>query len=259
MTNTPVNQHTKYLNLFIFLGFLFLTNAIIAEIIGTKIFSLEGTLGLPPASISLGGENFNFNLTAGVLLWPVVFILTDIINEYYGRKGVKKLSFLAAGMLVYSFVMILAAIKLEPAEFWIYSKQQQGISELDTAYNAILGQGTFIIIGSLVAFLVGQMVDAFVFTQVKKRTGNNMIWLRATGSTLVSQFIDSYVVLFIAFYFGADWSVTTVLKVGTVNYIYKLGVALLLTPMLYVIHGWIDRYLGAELSKKMMKTAMENE
>lgn len=258
MENT-VYQHPKYQRLFLFLGFLFLTNAIIAEIIGTKIFSLERSLGIPPASISLGGETFDFNLTAGVLLWPVVFILTDIINEYFGKKGVKKLSFLAAGMLVYSFLMILLSIQLEGADFWISSKRNQGIPEMDTAFNAVLGQGLFIILGSLVAFLVGQMVDAFIFSQVRKRTGDNMIWLRATGSTLVSQFIDSYVVLFIAFYFGADWSVATVLKVGTINYIYKLGVALLLTPVLYGVHAGIDRYLGKELSKKMMKTAMESE
>lgn len=254
-----VNQHPKYQKLFIFLGFLFLTNAIVAEIIGAKIFSLEGSLGLPPASISLGGELFDFNLTAGVMLWPVVFILTDIINEYYGRKGVKTLSYLAAGMLVYSFLMILAAMKLQGADFWIKSRQNMGIPEMDTAFNAILGQGLFIIIGSLVAFLIGQMVDAFVFAQVRKRTGQNMIWLRATGSTLVSQFIDSYVVLFIAFYWGADWSAITVLKIGTINYIYKLSVALLLTPVLYAVHAGIDRYLGWELSEKMMKTAMEGK
>ncbi|MBM3919857.1 MAG: queuosine precursor transporter [Sphingomonadales bacterium] len=253
-----VNQHPKFQKLFLLLGFLFLTNAIIAEIIGTKIFSLEGSLGIPPANISLGGETFSFNLTAGVMLWPVVFVLTDIINEYYGRKGVKKLSYLAAGMLVYSFLMILGAMNLEGADFWIKSKQGQGIPEMDTAFNAILGQGLFIIIGSLIAFLIGQMVDAFVFTQVKKRTGNNMIWLRATGSTLISQFIDSYVVLFIAFYWGADWSAVTVLKIGTINYIYKLGVAILLTPVLYGVHAGIDRFLGKELSQNMMKTAMES-
>ncbi|MBM3400576.1 MAG: queuosine precursor transporter [Bacteroidetes bacterium] len=252
-----VNQHSKFQKLFIFLGFLFLTNAIVAEIIGTKIFSLEDSLGIPPANILLGGETFNFNLTAGVMLWPVVFILTDIINEYYGRKGVKTLSYLAAGMLVYSFLMILAAMNLEGADLWIKSKQGLGIPKMDTAFNAILGQGLFIIIGSLIAFLIGQMVDAFVFMQVKKKTGNKMIWLRATGSTLISQFIDSYVVLFIAFYWGADWSAVTVLKIGTINYIYKLGVAILLTPLLYILHNGIDRYLGKDLSENMMKTAME--
>jgi uncharacterized integral membrane protein (TIGR00697 family) len=130
---------------------------------------------------------------------------------------------------------------------------------MDTAFNAILGQGLFIILGSLVAFLVGQMVDAFVFAQVRKRTGNNLIWLRATGSTLISQFIDSYVVLFIAFYWGADWSAETVLKIGTINYIYKLCVAILLTPVLYIVHAGIDQYLGKDLSEKMMKTAMESK
>ena len=255
---TETTTHPKSNRLFLILGSFFLTNAVVAEMIGTKIFSLENTLGIPKAGLPLFGGTFNFDLTAGVMLWPVVFILTDIINEYYGRKGVKTLSYLAAGMLVYSFLMILGAMQLEGADFWIKSKQDQGIPEMDTAFNAILGQGLFIIMGSLFAFLIGQLVDALVFAQVKKRTGHNMIWLRATGSTIVSQFIDSYVVLFIAFYFGADWSAATVLKIGTINYIYKLSVAILLTPVLYAVHAGIDRYLGRDLSDKMMKSAMES-
>src|SRR4028119_2182845 len=97
----------KPTRLFIILGGFFIANALIAEIIGVKLFSLEKSLGLTPANLHLFGNSFSFNLTAGVLLWPVVFIMTDIMNEYYGPKGVRFLSFLAAGLILFAFVVIL--------------------------------------------------------------------------------------------------------------------------------------------------------
>ncbi len=90
--------HHKPTRLFIILGGFFIANALIAEIIGVKIFSLEKTLGFAPLHIHLFGNDLSVNLTAGVLLWPVVFIMTDIINEYYGMRGVKFLSWLTAGL-----------------------------------------------------------------------------------------------------------------------------------------------------------------
>jgi uncharacterized integral membrane protein (TIGR00697 family) len=82
-----------------------------------------------------------------------------------------------------------------------------------------------------------------------------MIWLRATGSTLVSQFVDSFVVFGIAFYIFGNWSVEQVVAVGIVNYIYKFSVAIILTPLLYVGHGLIDRYLGEELALQLTEEA----
>lgn len=244
--NTDVNQvHTQRRNqLFLILGFFFLTNAIVAEFIGAKIFSLEKTLGYKPAGISLLGDTFNLDMTAGVLLWPFVFILTDIINEYFGPKGVKRLSYIAVIMLVYSFIMVRIAISLEGADFWIFSGKNSGISNMKNAFDSVFGQGLMIILGSLVAFLIGQIVDAFIFAQIKKKSNNRFIWMRATGSTVVSQFIDSYVVLVVAFYLGGDYSLKWVLQVGTINYVYKLVMAVILLPLLYFLHGVIDRYLG---------------
>ncbi len=246
--------------LFLFLGMLFVSNAVLAEFVGVKIFSLEQTLGIPPASISIfGQDNLSFNLTAGVLLWPVVFIFTDIINEYFGRSGVKLLSFISAGMIAYAYLMVYFSIGLVPADFWVTRNTTAGMVNMDHAFNAIFGQGLWIIIGSLIAFLVGQLVDVTVFQWVRKHTGNKWIWARATGSTLISQFIDSFVVLFIAFYFGANWSLELVLAIGMVNYIYKLSVAIFLTPILYVLHAVIDGYLGRELSHKLMEQAAAEE
>jgi uncharacterized integral membrane protein (TIGR00697 family) len=183
-------------------------------------------------------------MTAGVILWPFVFILTDVINEYYGKEGVKKLSYITVMLLVYAFIMVRVAMWLKGADFWLGSGKLEGIQSMNNAFNSVFGQGLMIILGSLVAFLIGQIVDAFIFEQIKKISKNKFIWLRATGSTVVSQCIDSYVVLVVAFYFGGNYSLEWVLQVGTINYVYKLGMAILLLPLLYGLHAIIDKYLG---------------
>jgi uncharacterized integral membrane protein (TIGR00697 family) len=151
--------------------------------------------------------------------------------------------------------MVLFSMELAPAEFWILRETDAGMLDMDNAFNTIFGQGLWIIIGSLTAFLIGQLVDVVVFQRIKKITGSEKIWLRATGSTLVSQLIDSFVVLFIAFYIGAGWSFQLVLAIAIVNYIYKFIIAVLLTPILYVIHFFVDIFLGKELAHKLMEEA----
>lgn len=243
--------------LFYILGAFFVANALLAEFVGVKIFSLESTLGFNPLNLSFFGiDNLSFNLTAGVVLWPIVFIMTDIINEYFGRKGVRFMSFTAAALIAYAFFMVYLAMGLTPADFWIDRQTDAGVVNMQMAFNAIFGQGLWIIIGSLTAFLIGQLVDVTVFHYFKSFTGSSKIWLRATGSTLVSQLIDSFVVLFIAFYIGAGWKLELVLAIGVVNYIYKFFIAIIITPVLYLIHSIIDKYLGKELSEKLQQEAM---
>jgi queuosine precursor transporter len=254
----------KSTRLFLVLGGFFLANALIAEFIGVKIFSLESSLGWEPINLKLFGGEFSFNLTAGVLLWPVVFVMTDIINEYYGPKGVKFLSYMTAGLIGYAFILFFLAIRLTPAGWWPASKASAGVPDMQVAYQAVFGQGLWIIIGSLVAFLLGQVLDVLVFHRIKSLTGEKSIWLRATGSTLVSQLIDSFVVLGIAFYLGPTldpsngepWSLAMLLTIGTGNYIYKFVVAVVLTPVIYVVHHLIERYLGPELASEMKTAAM---
>lgn len=255
--------------LFVILAGFFITNALIAEFIGVKIFSLEKTLGWEAFDFTFFGQTgLGFNLTCGVLLWPVVFVMTDVINEYFGRRGVRMLSYMAAGLIAYAFIMIYGAIQLVPADFWPTShlgvldgadleKMQDQVGDYNTAYQLVLGQGLWIIVGSLVAFLIGQLTDVVVFQKIRSLTGESKVWLRATGSTLVSQLIDSFVVLFIAFYIGAGWSFALVLAIGLVNYIYKFVVAVVLTPVIYLAHYVIDAYLGEELAAEMKRNAAE--
>ena len=256
MNESPQSRKT---NLFVILGAIFLTNAILAEIIGVKIFSGERTLGFEPVQWTFFGEFvLDFNLTAGAVIWPVVFITTDLINEYFGKKGVRKISFLTAGLITYVFVVISLVTALAPADFWMQvnaSMPDGSPFDINYAFNTNFRQGLGIIVGSLTAFLLGQLIDVYVFQKLRAVTGPKMIWLRATGSTLVSQFIDSFVVLGIAFYIFGNWSISQIVAVGLINYVYKFTVALALTPLLYLAHGLIDRYLGKDLAEKMTEEA----
>ncbi len=247
----------KSVKLYIILAGVFSTNAIVAEFIGGKIFSLEKTLGFQPILFSLFGEQgLSFNLTAGVLLWPVVFIMTDIINEYYGMRGVRFLSWLTVALISLSFFAAYSAIHLTPADWWPGSNVDKGIPDTQKAYTQIFGQGMWIIVGSVIAFLIGQMLDVFIFHKIKLLTGENKIWLRATGSTLVSQFIDSFVVIIIAFKCGQDWSWAKVIAIALVGYAYKFAVAILITPLIYVVHSLIEQYLGHDLAAQMKASAV---
>jgi uncharacterized integral membrane protein (TIGR00697 family) len=247
----------KPTKLFLGITAFFVANALIAECIGVKIFSLESVFGFKPMNLTLFGESgLAFNLTCGVLLWPLEFVITDIVNEYYGPKAVRRISLIAVALISYAFVMFYLAMSAAPASFWVESKMQNGVPSMQLAFEAIFGQGMWIIIGSIIAFMVSQLIDVTVFHQIKKRTGEKMIWLRSTGSTVVSQLVDSFVVLFIAFKIGNGWAWSTVLAVGVVNYMYKFTMAIVLTPLIHLIRNRIENYVGAEAAEKMKREAM---
>jgi len=248
----------KPTRLFVFFTAFFVANALIAECIGTKLFSLERLLGTHPANITMFGQHgLAFTLTCGVLLWPLEFVMTDIINEFYGPKAVRRISFIAVGLISYAFLMFYLAIHTPAADFWVTSRKDQGIPDMQLAFDGIFGQGMRIIVGSLVAFLVSQIVDVTVFHKIKKRTGEKYVWLRATGSTVVSQLVDSYIVLFIAFSGIFTWQ--QILAIGMMNYTYKFLMAIILTPVLMFVEKRIEKYFGHELSKKMKLSAMGKE
>lgn len=249
----PTHEQKKT-RLFIVLSGIFITNALVAEMIGVKLFSAEATLGFSPAQLNVFGNIMDFNLTAGAVIWPVVFITSDLINEYFGRPGVKRISYLTAGLIAYAFIVIFVTRHLEPAGIWIdaYPTDNAGNSfNINYAFDKIFGQGQRIIVGSILAFLIGQLVDAFTFHKLKQSTGSKMLWLRATGSTLVSQIIDSFVVIYYAF--TGTFSNDLLISIALTNYVYKFSVAILLTPVIYLGHYLIDRYLGKSYADELNK------
>lgn len=214
------------------LAAIFISALILAEITGSKLIQWQVTATLV------------FTMTMGVIPFPITFIVTDIVNEYYGRKGIRFITFL--GMAMIALVLLILQIDMRiPAA---------AISPVkDDAFNAVFSASTRIMVGSLLAYLIGQLVDIYVFHAIRERTGERYLWLRATGSTFVSQFIDSFVVLFVAFY--GQLATDQILSIGATNYIYKFGIAVLITPLLYLVHRVIDNYLGKETAHRMMEAA----
>lgn len=233
-------------NLYVVLSGIFIVNALVAELAGSKIFSLERLFGLPPLHMAVAGGTLDLNLSVGVIIWPFVFVFSDIINEYFGKDGVRRISFFTAILLAYSFVIIFIGTHLPPAQFWLnlnHTDPSGASFNIDYAYSAIFRQSLGIIVGSLTAFLVSQMIDVYSFVYIKAVTGHKMLWLRATGSTIISQLFDSFVILFIAFYVLGNWSFRDIISVGIVQYTYKVLLAIVFTPLIYVVHFFADKYL----------------
>ncbi len=252
-----LNLTTK---LFVFLSGMFISCIVVAEIIGGKLFSLEETLKITKFSFSfLGEKNLSLTLSVGVLPWPIVFILTDIINDYYGIKAVRFLTYVSVVLISLSFLLISLSVNVSPdLSWWTYSQTQKGVPNMNLAFIAVFGQSLNIIFASIIAFLIGQLIDSLIFKKIKQQTGDKYIWLRATISTLGSQFIDSIAVTLIAFYVLSTMSFSMALALAFTAYIYKFIVALLCTPLLYVVHFLIETYLGKETATQMRKNSIAN-
>ncbi|MCX6609930.1 MAG: queuosine precursor transporter [Acidobacteria bacterium] len=203
---------------YLILAGLFVANALLGEILGGKLIEAGGYI-----------------MSLGVIPWPVVFIKTDLINEYYGKSGVRRLTMITVGLILYAFVIIFISMGI-PAS---------SVSPVkDEAFNSVLGQSQWIIVGSIVAFAVSQLVDVAVFWLFRDATGGKKLWLRATGSTAVSQLIDTFIVLGIGFWIPGKITTANFLNLAFTNYTYKFGIAIALTPLIYAAHGAIDKYLG---------------
>jgi uncharacterized integral membrane protein (TIGR00697 family) len=214
-------------------------------------------MGMAPANLTLLGESgLGFTLSVGVLPWPIVFIMTDLVNEYYGVKGVRFLSLLTACLIAFAFFVFYFAIHTAPDAFWEGSQQKNGVPSMQAAFSQILGQGMNIIVASLTAFVIGQLTDATVFKSIKKITGEKNIWMRATFSTLVSQLIDTIVVSYMYLYFSLGFSFARVTAIAATGYLYKFTIAVLCTPLIYLVHALIEKYLGKEKATEMKKAAL---
>lgn len=210
-------QLTRKQIIFILLAGIFITNAIIAELIGGKL-------------VEIGP----FILSVGILPWPIVFVATDLINEYFGKSGVKKLTFLTTGLIIYSFVILFLAMII-PAS---------GVSAVtDASFNQVFGQSMWIIVASVIAFVISQLLDAGLFHFFNRLTNGKHIWLRSTGSTVISQLFDSFIVSGIAFWLTGKVSTADYINMAGTGYAFKLILAICLTPLIYLGHSVISKYL----------------
>jgi uncharacterized integral membrane protein (TIGR00697 family) len=218
--------------LFIVLAGLFITNAVTAELISNKLISI-------PIAFNVFGHKIGPLVTViGILPWPVVFLLTDLLNEFYGAKTVRKLSWITSGLILYCFIIVGVSLKIPALEI-----PNSSLAD-NRSYNLVFGQAQMVIVGSIAAFLFSQLLDASLFKWIKSKTGDRFIWLRSTGSTLVSQLVDSYIVLFIGFVLPGAMTWNDFLSIAPTNYLLKLLIGLALTPLIYVGHYTVKKYLA---------------
>jgi uncharacterized integral membrane protein (TIGR00697 family) len=203
---------------FLVLAGFFITNAIIAELIGGKLIQFFGL----------------FTQSIGIILWPIIFILTDLINEHFGKDGVKKLTYITVGLISFAFIILSIAIKIPATSFSPVNNE---------VFKTVFGQSQWIIVGSIIAFLISQLVDVYMFLFFKKITGNKFIWFRATGSTLISQLVDTFVVQYIAFVLPAKWTFNEFITNASYGYVFKLFIAIALIPLIYIGHFFINKFL----------------
>ena len=220
---------------------VFLTALVVAEATASKLFTVAD---LPFALTILGQEFTSITMTAGVIAFPITFIVTDLLNEYYGKRGIRFVTFVGMAMICFEFVLLKVALEVPVAE-------NSPVSQ--AAFFEVFGASTRVIIGSLIAYLVGQLVDIFLFHWLRNLTEGRFLWLRATGSTFGSQFIDTFIVLTVAFY--GQLTTGEIIAISLFNYMYKFLIAVGITPIIYVAHWAMDEYLGHEMAEELRQRA----
>jgi len=243
-------QVLAYVLCALFVGFF-----VAAEVLGGKLFRFT-FFGLGPDDLGLG-DGTEFAATAGILAFPLTFVMTDIVNEYYGRPIVRLFTWIGIGVNLLLQPVIRAAIAVPAISF------TPGITDQDMqrGFEIAFGQTTSIVVASLCAFALAQWLDVQVFTWLRRATGGKYLWLRAQGSTIVSQVADTFVVIFLAFVLiprltgGEPWTVANATSVSLTNYVYKFVLAVGITPVLYLVHAAVDAYLGKEAAEALVHHA----
>jgi queuosine precursor transporter len=204
--------------LFVVLAAIFVTCLVLGDVTGGKAFAT----GVGPVSV-------------GMILFPVTFLLTDVINDFYGRKGARFVTMVGAGMATLAYLMLVITTAL-PTDVDSYFQ--------DGEYAKIFGGSSKLFLASIVAYLIGQILDINIFLFWKRATKGKHLWLRATGSTLLSQLVDTATINSIFWAGVADktwgWIIAKIIR----EYLIKVAVAVLLTPVVYAVHGLIMRWLG---------------
>ena len=198
---------------FVFLATLFVAALITGDFVGGKFFVLFGR-----------------NFSAGIIPFPITFVLTDVVNEFYGTHGARRLTYAGLGAAVFVWVVINIALALP-------TSPDSPIS--DSVFRGAFGTSSRLYVASLTAYMLGQLLDIAIFQVLRRMTGHRLLWLRATGSTVLSQVLDSLAVSFV-FLVGTKPLGFIVANAGN-NYVGKLCMAVLLTPLIYLGHWFFRR------------------
>jgi hypothetical protein len=206
---------------YIFLTALFVAALVAGDFVGGKFFVFAGR-----------------SFSAGIIPFPLTFVLTDVVNEFYGTTGARRLTYAGLVAAVFVWAVINLALALPTVA-------DSPIS--DVVFRGAFGTSARLYVASLCAYMIGQLLDILIFQVLRRLTGHRLLWLRSTGSTVVSQAIDSLSVSFV-FLVGTR-PLRFILSNATNNYVGKLIMAILLTPLIYIGHSLFHRHFHMRESR----------
>lgn len=224
--------------IYLWLCSLSLSSLLIADIVGVKLFHI------PLPFTFLGYDAIDH--TCGMLTFPITFVLTDLVNEYFGKKAARRLTYIGVAMGVFVFIIVNIAQAMP------YLDKPYNVSK--GSFDAIFGSAKVMYVASLTAYFFGQLSDIFMFGLIKRFTGEKYVWLRATGSTVLSQLLDSFVVSYLAFSLGRRFFGSAdgpspapfkeVLDIAITGYTLKFCLAISMTPVIYAGRWALHRWFG---------------
>ena len=223
--------------LYVWLTAVNVTALLLANILGVKLFSFTTPWHWGDGSV------FKIEHTVGMLPFPITFLITDLLTEYFGKKAARQTTYIAFAMAVFAFILISAG-RVMPIHEGVPGTANH------EAFENIFGSATLMYIASLLAFLIGSLIDIFTFSNFKRMTGGKLVWLRATGSTIISQVFDSLLVTWLFFWAfpmvlgQAGATFHFVMTMAFTGYVLKFVIAVLLTPAIYIgrwaISSWFE-------------------
>ncbi|MBX7098704.1 MAG: queuosine precursor transporter [Myxococcaceae bacterium] len=211
--------------LFLFLCGIFVAALVVGDLIGCKLVEVT-VLGKP------------FVLSMGIIPFPLTFLLTDVLNEFYGKQAARLVTWVGFTAAVFTTAVVALVLQLPYAPFTL--APDWGGATPD-AFGRVFGSGLNILVASCVAYVLAQFIDIGVFILLKKQTHGRFLWLRATGSTLVSQLIDTIVIQSLAW--SGSLELGRLVSLVLASYVVKLTVAIALTPAIYAVHALVEKVL----------------
>jgi uncharacterized integral membrane protein (TIGR00697 family) len=189
---------------------------------------------------------FTFSIPAGLITYPLTFLLSDLVTEIYGPKRAKLMVYIALAMSLLSFILIQVVLLMPTYE----TTQQR-------AFEAFLGLSSIRIFSSLIAYVTSQIADIQLYALLKRKVGLKFLWLRSNGSTWVSQIIDTLVIDILFLYWGLSMPMAEVFPIMLFSYAYKALFSVACTPLFYLGVSWIRGYSFKEIFSKRQALNIE--
>ena len=206
-----------------FAALLLLTN-----IIGAKLFLIAG-----------------YTMTAGLITYPLTFLITDVTSEVYGPKRARIIVLIGFAMSLLMLLIVQLSIALPPAPGWssnLVPAFANGTA-MQSVWLATFGIGWWLVTGSMLAYMLAQLCDVTLFHWIKKLTNGKYLWLRNNGSTAISQLVDTFTVNSFLFYGAFGWSFIEGIKVMAIIYLFKIAIAIIDTPLCYLCVRQLKKYI----------------